>query len=604
MSFDAGFTIPGYQIESLIGQGAFARVYLAVQPQYARRVAVKVLDANLTDERLRSQFERECAATGGLAGHPNILIVLDAGFTSSGKPYLTGSHCEEGSLAERVARDGPMSVTDVLRIGVKLAGALDTAHRAGLVHRDMKPENVLLSGFGEPMLADWGIATITSRLSTKVTMAAMTPNHAAPEVLEGNPSSASSDIYSLGSTLYALLAGRPPFTMDAGNNILTLLVKAASDPVPPIPRADLPVGLFDALVHAMSKRPEHRPESAAAFGHELQQVQYQMGLPYTELITRSPGQGTGPIAATDVAAARQPIAGESPADGTVIRPASGRRSGSSDPSPAGPLSDDPTSVDPPNADAPAFAWGSGGSGGSGGKDTPRPVVIDPTSTVMHDRHAPVIERPALPVAESTRRGKRGLVVAVVLVLLVVGGVGSAALVNRSSGNTTGVAAGDPTATVSTIRGGNGVGSGGATGSAPAGGNPVDSSSPGALSTSTGGPSTSGGGVTSSTAGGSTGPKAPRAVSVDRTTEGLQVQWEDDNGGRYPSVYEVLNPAGKLVSKVSAVSAGTRTAVITETLDGPLTVTEEYCVAVGTIASTGKPVWSAARCTDGSEIPVP
>ena len=88
---DAGFTIEGYDIEAEIGQGAFAHVYLATQRQYARQVAVKVLDIGFDDQRSRTQFERECAATGGLAGHPNILIVLDSGFTSSGRAYLTGS---------------------------------------------------------------------------------------------------------------------------------------------------------------------------------------------------------------------------------------------------------------------------------------------------------------------------------------------------------------------------------------------------------------------------------------------------------------------------------------------------------------------------------
>jgi len=582
VTFDAGFTIPGYQIESLIGQGAFARVYLAVQPQYARRVAVKVLDANFNNDRLRAQFERECAATGGLAGHPNILTVLDAGLTSKGKPYLTGSYCEEGSLADRVGRDGPMPVTEVLRIGVKLAGALDTAHRAGLVHRDVKPENVLLSGFGEPMLADWGIATITSRLSTKVTMAAMTPNHAAPEVLEGHPASPSSDLYSLGSTLYALLAGRPPFAMDGGNNILTLLVKAASDPVPPIPRADVPPGLFDALVHAMGKRPEDRPESAGAFGHALQQVQYQMGLSYTELITRSPGQGTGPVPSADVAAARLPPP-ETESPGTVISPSS-----------AALLAD---GLSP-------GGWadrenGGGADRAASGASGARPAVVDPTATVMHDRHAPVIERAAVPTPEEPHRRKLGLVLAVVAVL-VAAGVGAAVLLSRGSGSGNGqVATGDPTASVSTIRGGNGVGSGGANGSAPAGGDGPSPSVPPSGPTSSSGPTSPTGPSTSGAAG---GPKAPRAVSVERTTEGLQVQWEDDNGGRYPFVYRVVDPNGVLVSKASAVSAGTRTAVITETNDGPVSSSKEYCVAVGTISSAAQPIWSAARCTDGTDLP--
>ncbi len=131
--------MPGYTDVRLVGRGGFSTVWYAMQTQYERVVALKVLDVGLEDERTKRQFQRECAATGRLSGHPNIVTILDSGFTSQGMPYLAMDYCAQGSLLDRIAREGPLPVADVLRIGVKMCGALESAHQKDILHRDLKP---------------------------------------------------------------------------------------------------------------------------------------------------------------------------------------------------------------------------------------------------------------------------------------------------------------------------------------------------------------------------------------------------------------------------------------------------------------------------------
>jgi serine/threonine-protein kinase PknK len=285
------FTVPGYTDVRLVGRGGFSTVWYAMQTQYERVVALKVLDVGLEDERTKRQFQRECAATGRLSGHPNIVTILDSGFTSQGMPFLAMDYCSQGSLLDRISREGPLPVADVLRIGVKMCGALESAHQKDILHRDLKPENILVNAYGEPGLADFGIATVTARLESSVTMHALTPSHAPPEVLEGKKATELSDVYSLSSTLYVLLAGRPAFSMGADPSILQFLLRVTSDPVPPIPRADVPQVVQDVLIAAMAKDPAYRYQSAADFGKALQQLQAHLGYPVTELVTLVPMPG-------------------------------------------------------------------------------------------------------------------------------------------------------------------------------------------------------------------------------------------------------------------------------------------------------------------------
>src|SRR5205807_6212098 len=141
-------------------------------------------------------------------GHPNIVTVYDSGFTKSGVPYLAMEYLARGSLFDQVKSAGPQRWEEVLGLGVRLAGALETAHRQGVLHRDIKPENVLMSNFGEPKLADFGIAHVVGGPeSGSVQLSVL---HAPPEVVEGKAATEASDVYALASTLFTLAWGRPP----------------------------------------------------------------------------------------------------------------------------------------------------------------------------------------------------------------------------------------------------------------------------------------------------------------------------------------------------------------------------------------------------------
>ncbi len=302
--------IPGYQELSPVAQGGFASVFRARQVAFDREVAVKVLTVELGDGRDRRRFERECVLTGRLTGHPAIVTILDSGFTDHGQPYLTTPFYHAGSLAERLRVAGPSSPAEVLRIGVAVAGALEMAHRNGILHRDVKPGNVLLSAYGEPALTDFGIAALVQAngaTATQLTQA-FTIDHAPPEVLEGGRATVCADVYSLGSTLWTLLTGHAPF---AGGDpgLIPRALKVRNDPVPPIGRADVPPSLEAALVKAMAKRPEDRFDTAAAFGEALQQIQRELGEPETPLRADAPLRTAPPRPADDdLAVTEAPLA--------------------------------------------------------------------------------------------------------------------------------------------------------------------------------------------------------------------------------------------------------------------------------------------------------
>lgn len=272
--------VPGVVSLEPLANGGNSTVYRAWQPDHDRWVAVKVLHVTLSDGPARDRFRRECRAIGRLTGHPNIVMVMASGVTRTNRPFLT-MDLFEGSLADGLE---PITVEMALHYGVKLAGALETAHRAGILHRDLKPGNVLLSRFGEPGLADFGIATLGEvRGQTE----AFTAAHAAPEVLDGPGASAATDIYGLGSTLWSALAGRPPFG-DEGQGTLKLMRRVLQEPLPPLGRPEVPAALEEALRWAMAKDPAERPASAATFGQRLQALQAELGLPVSELVV--PGE--------------------------------------------------------------------------------------------------------------------------------------------------------------------------------------------------------------------------------------------------------------------------------------------------------------------------
>ncbi|MGW0482724.1 protein kinase domain-containing protein [Nonomuraea sp. NPDC003214] len=283
--------IPGYQLIEPVGQGGFAVVYRALHERVGRVVAVKILSVADVDERALRNFRRELEVMGRLSDHPNIVAALDTGTTAAGRPYIVMDFHEGGSLHSRA---GALPPHEVLRIGVKVAGALAAVHDAGVFHGDIKPQNILVSKYGEPALADFGVARMLDVGQLSSNTLTFTPHHAAPEVLNGSPQNVRSDVYALGSTLYQLLAGRPAYHDPADAGVAPLLLRVLRQPLPPLPEHAVPAPLRALVERAMSKDPGGRPQDAWAFVRELQQVQRALALPVTEPATAVPPHPVGP----------------------------------------------------------------------------------------------------------------------------------------------------------------------------------------------------------------------------------------------------------------------------------------------------------------------
>jgi serine/threonine protein kinase len=285
--------IAGYERLVEIGRGGFAVVYRAEDTRFRRSVAIKLLHTSF-DNGDRSLFERECEAMGVVSRHPNCVTVFDSGVTDDGSPYIVMEDMAGGSLGQRLEH-GPMDWYEVLEIGIGLAGALQTAHDAGVLHRDVKPDNVLMSEFGLSKLADFGIARLEDRVFTRTGRAPFTPSQVAPEVLDGDRATAASDVYSLASTLFTLVAGTPPFVRPGDESTFALMARIVRDPPPDLRTRDIPGAVCDALERGLAKAPADRFESAADFGRQLQAAQEAAGQTPTRLLV-SKAVGDAPVA--------------------------------------------------------------------------------------------------------------------------------------------------------------------------------------------------------------------------------------------------------------------------------------------------------------------
>ena len=259
----------GYESLVRLDQGGFAIVYRARDTRFDRTVALKILRSDTLNERQLRRFNAECLATGRVSSHPNIVTVYDAGNTPGHRPWLAMEYCSGGSLASKLARQGPLPVAEVISIGARLCSALQAAHEAGILHRDVKPHNVLLTSYGEPALADFGIASVVIQDDSVAETAAYTVVHVAPEILEGTTGTAAADIYSLASTLYTLLAGQAPFAKEASTGLAPLVTRILGNDLPVIARPGVPPDLERLLRRCMAAKPQDRPASAADVGASL-----------------------------------------------------------------------------------------------------------------------------------------------------------------------------------------------------------------------------------------------------------------------------------------------------------------------------------------------
>ena len=252
-----------------IGRGGFGVVYRARQDALGREVAVKVLPGVHRETEAYARFERECRALGSVGAHPNIATVYGCGITRDGEGYLAMELLEGGCLADRVAA-APLPWPEVARIGIALSGALESAHRLGVLHRDIKPQNVLFDRLGTPKLLDFGIASVPGAYQTRTSAGSLTLAHAAPEVVAGGRASVASDIYALGSTLWTAVAGAAPFVRDGEDSLVPLLARIAASPVPDL--EGVPPMLHALLAKALAKDPVERPASAEELGTGLAYV--------------------------------------------------------------------------------------------------------------------------------------------------------------------------------------------------------------------------------------------------------------------------------------------------------------------------------------------
>lgn len=272
MSDLIGQTIGRYHIIEQLGVGGMAIVYKAIDTRLDRSVALKVIRAeNLAEAAFVERFEREARALARL-NHPNIVHINDFG-ELEGLPYLEMDYVPGGTLEKLLGAMIPWS--EAARFLAPVAYALDYAHQQGVVHRDVKPSNILITQTGEPMITDFGIAKIMELdRSTLVTLPGFgvgTPEYMSPEQVMGKSIDGRSDIYSLGIVLYEMYTGHPPYRADTA---MAVAVKQVHDPIPR-PRRDLlplPAPAEAAVMTALAKKPEERYPNMAAFADTLEKL--------------------------------------------------------------------------------------------------------------------------------------------------------------------------------------------------------------------------------------------------------------------------------------------------------------------------------------------
>jgi len=262
-----------YRVERELGRGGMATVYLAHDPRHDRPIALKVLLPELALALGPERFKREIRLAARLQ-HPHILTVLDSGdVETAGAPlfYYTMPFVEGESLRARIDREGPFPAEDAIRIAREVAGALDHAHRHGIIHRDVKPENILLSD-GHALLADFGIAKAAADAASRLTATGMslgTPAYMSPEQATADPKvDARTDIYSLGCVLHEMLAGEPPFTGPSAQAIIAKRFASAPLPLRTV-RPQLPESVETAIGRALALAPADRYGTAAEFAAAL-----------------------------------------------------------------------------------------------------------------------------------------------------------------------------------------------------------------------------------------------------------------------------------------------------------------------------------------------
>ena len=259
-----------YELVELVGSGGMSSVYKAHDTLLERNVALKILhDHYSDDDEFVERFRREARAVAQLS-HPNIVTVIDRG-EAGGRQYIVFEYIDGENLKELLVRSGRLPVERALELALEIGRGLAFAHEHGLVHRDVKPQNVLLNGDGRPKVTDFGIARSldVERGVTQTGTVLGTSNYIAPEQASGQPVDAQTDVYSLGVVLYELLVGDVPFP---GENFVAVAMKHVNEPPPDLRyvRKNVPPRVAAAVARALEKDPRRRFPSMDAFAAELE----------------------------------------------------------------------------------------------------------------------------------------------------------------------------------------------------------------------------------------------------------------------------------------------------------------------------------------------
>ncbi|WP_018790680.1 serine/threonine-protein kinase [Salinispora arenicola] len=369
--------VPGLTDLAVFARGGYATIYKAIQISVGREVAVKVENRTLDSERDQARFLREARAAGRMSSHPHVVDLFDVGVTVDQHPYLIMELCD-GSFAERM-RTSPLGPVEARDLGVKIADAIAHSHAAGVLHRDVKPANILHSHFNPAVLADFGLAVVAELRDSTVALEVLTPAYAPPEMFNHSPPSPAVDVYALCATLYAVMHGRPPRWRSERNPSLVTVLEMFHQPVPGLP--GVPEELVDILRAGMVNDPGARP-SAAELRDLLAGVSFD-------------GTGDGPAG---------PTAGGHSGLSPAGHPGPAPAGSSAPPAPRPPVEDaHPTVPSPVRRRRRWFLGGSGmvalvaaGAGLAGGLVTPQPASTAGPNTdpALRSAYAWVAELPS------------------------------------------------------------------------------------------------------------------------------------------------------------------------------------------------------------------